>query len=61
MIINRYLMRTIHLGSFTVLLALVGMGLFFVFVSELKDLGEGAYDLAQIGKFVALSVPGKVV
>ena len=61
MIINRYLMRTIHLGSFTVLLALVGMGLFFVFVSELGDLGEGAYDLAQIGKFVALSLPGKVV
>ena len=61
MIINRYLMRTIHLGSFTVLLALVGMGLFFVFVSELKDLGEGAYDLAQIGKFVALRLPGKVV
>jgi len=61
MIINRYLVRTIHLGSFTVLLALVGMGLFFVFVSELGDLGEGAYDLAQIGKFVALSLPGKVV
>ena len=61
MIINRYLMRTIHLGSFTVLLALVGMGLFFVFVSELGDLGEGTYDLAQIGKFVALSLPGKVV
>ena len=61
MIINRYLMRTIHLGSFTVLLALVGMGMFFVFVSELGDLGEGAYDLAQIGKFVALSFPGKVV
>ena len=61
MIINRYLMRTIHLGSFTVLLALVGMGLFFVFIGELKDLGEGAYDLAQIGKFVALSLPGKVV
>lgn len=61
MIINRYLVRTIHLGSFTVLLALVGMGLFFVFVSELGDLGEGAYDLAQIGIFVALSLPGKVV
>ena len=53
MIINRYLMRTIHLGSFTVLLALVGLGLFFVFVSELGDLGEGASDLAQIGKLVA--------
>lgn len=61
MIINRYLMRTIHLGTFMVLLALVGVGLIFVFVSELRDLGEGAYDLPQIGKFVALSLPGKVV
>ena len=61
MIINRYLMRTIHFGTFAVLLALLGLGMFFVFVSELKDLGEGSYDLPQIAKFVALSVPGKVV
>ena len=26
MIINRYLVRTIHLGTFTVLLALAGLG-----------------------------------
>jgi lipopolysaccharide export system permease protein len=61
MIINRYLMRTIHLGTFTVLLALVGLGLFFVFIGELKDLGEGAYGLPQVAKFAALSVPRKVV
>jgi lipopolysaccharide export system permease protein len=61
MIINRYIMRTIHLGAFTTLLALVGLGLFFVFVGELKDLGEGSYDLPQVFKFVALSIPGKVV
>jgi len=61
MIINRYLMRTIHLGTFTVLLALIGLGVFFTFIGELKDLGEGAYDLPQVAKFVALSVPGKLV
>ena len=61
MIINRYLMRTIHLGTFTVLLALVGLGLFFVFIGELKDLGKGAYDFFQVAKFVALSFPGKAV
>jgi lipopolysaccharide export system permease protein len=61
MIINRYLMRTIHLGTFTVLLALVGLGLFFVFIGELKDLGKGAYDFFQVTKFVALSFPGKAV
>ncbi len=61
MIINRYLIRTIHLGTFTALLALVGLGLFFVFVGELDDLGEGRYGLIQIIEFVALSIPGKVV
>ena len=61
MIINRYLMRAIHLGSFTVLLALVALGLLFVFIGELKDLGEGDYDLLAIAKFVGLSLPGKLV
>jgi len=61
MIINRYLVRTIHLGTFTVLLALAGLGVFFIFIGELKDLGEGAYDLPQVAKFVALSIPGKLV
>lgn len=61
MIINRYIIRTIHLGTLGALLALVGLGLFFLFVGELKDLGEGSYDLLNIVKFVALSVPGKVV
>lgn len=61
MIINRYIVRTIHLGAFVALLALVGLGLFFVFIGELEDLGEGAYDLPQVAKFMALSVPGKVV
>jgi len=61
MIINRYIIRTIHLGTFMALLALVGLGLFFLFVGELRYLGEGTYDLTQIIKFVALSLPGKVV
>jgi len=61
MIINRYIIRTIHLGTFMALLALVGLGLFFLFVSELRNLGEGTYGLTQIIKFVVLSVPGKVV
>jgi len=61
MIINRYIIRTIHLGTFMALLALVGLGLFFLFVRELGDLGEGKYDLTQIIKFVILSLPGMVV
>lgn len=61
MIINRYIIRTIHLGTFTALLALVGLGLIFLFVGQLDDLGEGQYDLFQIIKFVILSAPGKIV
>ncbi|MBT8434277.1 MAG: LPS export ABC transporter permease LptG [Gammaproteobacteria bacterium] len=61
MIINRYIIRTIHLGTFLALLALVGLGLFFLFVSELRNLGEGTYSLTQIIKFVILSLPGEVV
>ena len=61
MIINRYIIRTIHLGTFTALLALVGLGLIFLFVGQLDDLGEGQYDILQITKFVVLSLPGKVV
>ena len=61
MIINRYLLRTIHLGTFAVLLALAGLALLFEFIGELKDLGEGSYHLPQIAKYVALSLPGKVV
>ena len=61
MIIGRYIVRTIHLGTLVALLGLVSLGLFFVFVSELDDLGQGKYDLPQILKFVALSLPGKVV
>ena len=61
MIVNRYIMRTIHLGTFTAMLALVGLALVFVFVGELNNLGEGDYDLLQVARFVLLSLPGKVV
>jgi lipopolysaccharide export system permease protein len=60
-ILDRYILRTIHLGTFTALLALAGLGLFFLFVGELDDLGDGTYDLAAVAMFVALSLPGKVV
>jgi len=61
MIISRYIIRTVHLGTMTSLLALAGLGLVFLFIGELGDLGEGNYDLNQIIKFVVLRLPGKVV
>jgi lipopolysaccharide export system permease protein len=60
-IIGRYIVRTIHLGTLVALLGLVSLGLFFEFMGELGDLGKGDYDLPQILKFIALSFPGQVV
>ena len=54
-------MRTIHLGTFTVLMALVGLALFFMFLGELKDLGDGEYGLLEVGKYVILRLPGNLV
>ncbi len=61
MIISRYLVRTIHHGTFAVLMALVALGVFFMFVGELDDVGKGTYDLSTVAKYVALSVPGRLV
>ena len=61
MIINRYIQRNIHLGTAGALLLLVSLGLFFAFVRQLDDLGEGGYGIWQILEFLALSIPGKIV
>ncbi len=61
MIINRYIQRSIHLGTLGALLVLVSLSLFFMFVRELDDLGEGSYGLMQVLEFVALSAPGILV
>jgi len=61
MIINRYMMRNIHLGTLLVLLVLVSLGLFFIFIGQLEDIGRGNYSLLHVIEYVALRVPGKVV
>ena len=61
MIVNRYIQRNIHMGTLAALLLLVSLALFFTFVRELDDLGEGGYGIAQVLKYLALGVPGKVV
>jgi len=60
-IINRYIQRSIYLGTVGALLLLVILALFFTFVSELNDLGDGDYGIWQLLEYLALSVPGKVV
>jgi lipopolysaccharide export system permease protein len=61
MIINRYIQRNIHLGTLGALLLLVSLSLFFSFVNELGDLGEGGYGILQVLEYLALSTPGKIV
>ncbi len=61
MIINRYMMRNIHQGSLLVLFVLVSLGLFFILVGQLDDIGRGNYSLLQVVEYVALRVPGRIV
>ncbi len=61
MIINRYIQRSIHLGTLAALLLLVSLSLFFLMVRELDDLGQGSYGWAQMLQYIALSIPGKIV
>ena len=61
MILNRYIQRSIYLGTLGALLLLVSLSLFFVFVRELDDLGKGSYGLPQALQYVLYSLPGNAV
>ncbi len=61
MIVNRYIQRNIHLGTLGALLLLVSLSLFFTFVRELDDMGEGNYGILQVLEYLALSTPGQIV
>ena len=61
MIVSRYIQRNIFLGTLGTLLLLVSLALFFTFVRELDDVGEGNYGMVEVFKFLALGIPGKIV
>ncbi|MDH3218583.1 MAG: LPS export ABC transporter permease LptG [Gammaproteobacteria bacterium] len=61
MIINRYIQRNIHFGTLGALAMLVSIGLFFLFVGELDDIGQGNYGVLQALGYVALSAPARIV
>jgi lipopolysaccharide export system permease protein len=61
MIVNRYILRNILLGTLGALLVLVSLALFFNFIRELDDLGEGQYGIGQVLRYLALLGPGKIV
>jgi lipopolysaccharide export system permease protein len=60
-IVNRYIQRSIHLGTAGALFLLVSLALFFSFVNELGDLGDDGYGIVQMLEYLALTVPGTVV
>lgn len=61
MIINRYIQRSIYLGTLGALLLLVSLSLFFLLVRELDDVGKGGYGMLQMLQYLALSTPGSIV
>lgn len=61
MIVNRYIQRSIHLGTLGALLLLVSLSLFFTFVRELDNMAQEGYGLLQVLEYLALSTPGKIV
>ena len=61
MILNRYIQRSIYLGTLGALLLLVSLSLFFIFVRELDDIGRGSYGLPQAIEFVIYRLPGNIV
>lgn len=61
MIVNRYIQRSIHLGTLAALLLLVSLSLFFLLVRELDELGQGNYGALKMLQYIALSIPGKIV
>ena len=56
--IERYLARQIYGAVGFVLLGFLGLFAFFDLIAELRDLGNGEYQLRQIFTVVALWVPG---
>jgi lipopolysaccharide export system permease protein len=60
-IIGRYIQRSILMGTLGALLLLVCLSLFFLFVRELDDIGDGSYGLLQAVQYVLLSAPGELV
>ena len=61
MIINRYIQRSIYLGTLGALLVLVSLSMFFLLVRELDDMGQGEYGPLQVIQYMLLSIPGNSV
>ncbi|MFK7993727.1 MAG: LPS export ABC transporter permease LptG [Granulosicoccus sp.] len=59
-ILERYIGRSILLTSLLVLLTLVTLASIFAFISELDDVGKGAYTVGRAVQYIVLTIPGKI-
>ncbi|WP_269532748.1 LPS export ABC transporter permease LptG [Chitinimonas sp. BJYL2] len=56
--LTRYLIADVVRNSLLVLLALLGLFLFFDLINELRDLGHGGYTFGKLLAYVVLLAPG---
>lgn len=59
-IIDRYIGKHIAVTVLVVLLALLGVDVFFYLVNELRYVGKGNYDTWAALRFIAMTVPRKI-
>jgi lipopolysaccharide export system permease protein len=59
-VLFRYLAREIYAATAIVLLAFLGLFLFFDFVNELDSIGKHGYEMWQALVYVVLLVPGRI-
>lgn len=59
-ILDRYLARTVIGGTLIALLVLLSVDLFFAFLNEVQEIGQGNYGLREALLYVGLTVPSRI-
>lgn len=59
-VLLRYLAREIYGSTALVLVAFLGLFMFFDFINELEDVGKGGYGVAKAAVYVLLILPGRI-
>ena len=59
-LLQRYIAKTILASTMMVLFVLLGLYTFMDFINELDDLGKGNYQLMDVARYMALSMPKRI-
>ena len=59
-VVQKYFFHQLAMGIGIVLLALLGIDIFFYLVNELRYIGKGQYSLLTVFMFVGLKIPTKL-